>query len=66
MVKRAKAKGMEVILVKQQGRRGDFQRSSKLPGRWFGGELDSIGAAQNVKVLDLFNWDAGPGASTSV
>ncbi|HRU98575.1 MAG TPA: GDSL-type esterase/lipase family protein [Ruminococcus sp.] len=26
MVKRAKAKGMEVILVKQQGRRGDFQR----------------------------------------
>ncbi len=55
MVKRAKAKGMEVILVKQQGRRGDFQRSSKLPGRWFGGELDSIGAAQNVKVLDLFN-----------
>ncbi|MBP5379200.1 MAG: RICIN domain-containing protein, partial [Ruminococcus sp.] len=55
MVKRAKAKGMEVIRVKQQGRRGDLQRTSKLSGRWFGGELDSIGAAQNVKVLDLFN-----------
>ena len=29
MVKRAKAKGMEVILVKQQGRRGDLQRKNR-------------------------------------
>lgn len=55
MVKRAKAKGMEVILVKQQGRRGDLTRNPKLSGRWFGGELDKIGSEQNVKVVDLFN-----------
>ena len=54
MVKRAKAKGMEVILVKQQGRRGDLTRSPRLSGRWFGGELDKIGSEQNVKVVDLF------------
>lgn len=54
MVKRAKAKGMTVYLVKQQGRRGDLNRSPLLTGRWFGGELDKIGAAQNVGVVDLF------------
>lgn len=55
MVKRAKAKGMEVMLVKQQGRRQDFRNTTKLPGRWFGGELDKIGEEQNVQVVDLFN-----------
>lgn len=54
MVKKAKAKGMTVYLVKQQGRRGDLQRNPKLGGRWFGGQLDSIGQAQNVEVFDLF------------
>lgn len=54
MVKKAKAKGMEVILVKQQGRRGDLTRNPKLGGRWFGGELDKIGSEQSVKVVDLF------------
>jgi lysophospholipase L1-like esterase len=54
MVKRAKAKGMEVILVKQQGRRGDLQRNPKLTGRWYGGSLDKIGSEQNVRVVDLF------------
>ncbi len=54
MVKRAKAKGMEVVLVKQQGRRGDLTRNPKLSGRWFGDTLDSIGSAQNVRVIDLF------------
>ncbi|WP_295154253.1 GDSL-type esterase/lipase family protein, partial [uncultured Ruminococcus sp.] len=55
MVKEAKAKGMNVILVKQQGRHGDYNRSPRLTGRWFGGELDTIGREQNVKVVDLFN-----------
>ncbi len=55
MVKRAKAKGMTVVLVKQQGRRGDLGRSPLLDGRWFGGQLDTIGAEQNVTVVDLFN-----------
>lgn len=54
MVRRARKKGMEVILVKQQGRRGDLTRSPLLGGRWFGGELDAVGAAESVKVVDLF------------
>ncbi len=55
MVEKAKKKGMKVILVKQQGRHGDFSRSPKLTGRWFGGELDKIASEQNVEVVDLFN-----------
>lgn len=54
MVKKSKAKGMEVILVKQQGRRGDLNRSPLLSGRWFGGELDKIGSEQSVQVVNLF------------
>ena len=54
MVTEAKAKGMKVILVKQQGRHADLNRSPLLTGRWFGGQLDAIGAAQNVPVMDLF------------
>lgn len=54
MVKTAKSKGMNVILVKQQGRHSDLNRSSLLGGRWFGGQLDTIGAEQNVQVIDLF------------
>lgn len=55
MVTAAKAKGMEVILVKQQGRDGDCSRSPLLTGRWFGTQLDQIGSEQNVQVVDLFN-----------
>lgn len=55
MVKKAKAKGMTVVLVKQQGRRGDLTRNPLLTGRWFGGELDQIGKEQNVTVVDLYN-----------
>ncbi len=55
MVQKAKAKGMTVILVKQQGRHQDLDRSPLLEGRWFGGKLDTIGAEQKVKVVDLFN-----------
>ncbi len=55
MVQQAKAKGIQVILVKQQGRKGDYTRNPLLTGRWFGGELDAIGKAEGVQVLDLFN-----------
>lgn len=55
MVKRAKAKGIEVILVKQQGRKGDYTKNPLLTSRWFSAELDRIGNEQNVKVVDLFN-----------
>ncbi|MBE6849514.1 MAG: GDSL family lipase [Ruminococcus sp.] len=54
MVQQAKEKGMRVILVKQQGRASDVNRTPLLPGRWFGGALDKIGAAENVQVIDLF------------
>ncbi len=54
MTQEAKKKGMEVILVKQQGRRSDLQRNPLLGGRWFGGDLDKIGASENVQVVDLF------------
>ncbi|MCM1226295.1 MAG: GDSL-type esterase/lipase family protein [Clostridium sp.] len=54
MTKKAKAKGMEVILVKQQGRNGDATRKPLLTGRWFGGALDKIGTEQDVQVIDLF------------
>lgn len=55
MVKQAKAKGMQVILVKQQGRKGDYSRNPLLTSRWFAAQLDEIGSEQNVQVLDLFN-----------
>ena len=55
MAKRAMAKGMRVILVKQQGRNGDCQRNPLLGGRWYGGALDRVGAALNIEVVDLFN-----------
>lgn len=55
MTKRAKAKGMTVILVKQQGRATDVTNNPNLTGRWFGGTLDKIGQEQNVQVIDLFN-----------
>lgn len=54
MVQQAKSKGMRVILVKQQGRASDVNRTPLLQGRWFGGQLDAIGVAENVQVIDLF------------
>ncbi|MBR2955493.1 MAG: RICIN domain-containing protein [Ruminococcus sp.] len=63
MVKKAKAKGVEVILVKQQGRRGDLQKKPLLSSRWFAGEMDQVGKAQGVEVMNLFKaWqDFGAG-----
>ncbi len=54
MVRQAKDRGMRVILVKQQGRASDVNRTPLLKGRWFGTQLDEIGAAENVQVIDLF------------
>ncbi|MBR6108081.1 MAG: RICIN domain-containing protein [Oscillospiraceae bacterium] len=55
MAERAMKKGMRVILVKQQGRNGDCQRNPLLEGRWYGKQLDRVGAALNIEVVDLFN-----------
>lgn len=63
MVKKAKAKDVEVILVKQQGRRGDLQKNPLLNSRWFAGEMDQVGKDQGVEVMNLFKaWqDFGAG-----
>ena len=55
MVKRAKAKGMDVILVKQQGRKGDYSLSPLLTGRYFINEIEQIAKEQNCQIVDLFN-----------
>lgn len=55
MATRAKAKGMRVILVKQQGRSKDLTNNPNLKGRWFGATLDQIGQELDLQVIDLFN-----------
>ena len=55
MTQRAKKKGMDVILVKQQGRNGDAQRNPRLESRWYAWELDQVAAQEKVQVVDLFN-----------
>ncbi|MBQ9807401.1 MAG: RICIN domain-containing protein [Ruminococcus sp.] len=55
MVQKAKKKGMDVILVKQQGRNGDAQKNPLLKSRWFAGELDNVAKAENCQIVDLFN-----------
>lgn len=55
MTKRAKAKGMKVILVKQQGRKGDYTKNPLLTSRYYSAQLDQISKEQNVDVVDLFN-----------
>ena len=54
MVKIVKAKGMDVILVKQQGRKGDYSLSPLLSSRYFAAELDQIAAEKDCQVVDLF------------
>ncbi len=55
MTQRAKKKGMEVILVKQQGRNGDAQRKPLLEKRWYAWELEQVAAQEQVQIVDLFN-----------
>ncbi|MBR3629338.1 MAG: esterase [Oscillospiraceae bacterium] len=54
MTQRAQKKGMEVILVKQQGRNGDAQRDPLLTYRWYAKELDAVAQAEQVQCVDLF------------
>ena len=55
MAKRAMAKGMRVILVKQQGRNGDCQLKPLLKSRWYAGALDRVSKKLNIECVDLFN-----------
>lgn len=54
MAQRAMQKGMRVILVQQQGRNGDCQRSPLLTGRWYNGAVASVGQSLNLEVVNLF------------
>lgn len=54
MVQRAKAKGMTVYLVKQSGQLDDCTKYPVLTSKWFGKELETIAAAENVGIIDLF------------
>ena len=55
MVQRAKAKGMTVYLVKQHGMLSDCSKYPVLTSRWFGEELETIAASENVGIIDLFS-----------
>ena len=54
MVQRAKAKGMTVYLVKQHGQLNDCNKYPVLTSKWFGKELETIAATENVGIIDLF------------
>ncbi len=55
MVKRGKAKGMTIYLVKQQGYRDDFKEYPELSKQWYSDEIDAIAKSESVKVIDLFS-----------
>ncbi|MBR5658897.1 MAG: beta-galactosidase [Lachnospiraceae bacterium] len=54
VIRRAKAKGMTVYLVKQQGENDDIYGYPLPEYKWFGKELDELGKQEQVGVLDLF------------
>ncbi len=54
MIQRAKAKGMTVYLVKQQGELSDCKAYPIPTKKWFSDEIDAMAAAENVGVIDLF------------
>ena len=54
MVQRAKAKGMTVYLVKQQGELDDCGKYPLPTEKWFSDEIDAIAAAENVGIIDLY------------
>ena len=54
MIDRAKAKGMTVYLVKQHCQESDLYKYPLPESRWFNQELDSLAAAEQTGVIDLF------------
>ena len=54
MVRRAKAKGMTVCLVKQQGELSDSKAYPLVEKKWFSDAIDEIAASENVGIIDLF------------
>ncbi len=54
MVRRAKAKGMTVYIIKQSGMIEDCSVYPLVYNKWFGNEADAIAASENVSVIDLY------------
>ncbi|NLT10732.1 MAG: hypothetical protein GXY08_14740 [Ruminococcus sp.] len=54
MIRRAKAKGMKVFLVKQHGMKSDTARYPLPEYRWFGETIDELAEAEQTGVIDLF------------
>ncbi len=54
LIRRAKAKGMTVYLVKQHGESSDPFKYPLPVSRWFGDVIDEIAESEQTGVLDLF------------
>lgn len=54
MIRKAKAKGMKVYLVKQQGDYSDCVKYPLIEKRWFSDTIDAVADAEQVAVIDLF------------
>ncbi len=54
MINRAKAKGMTVYLVQQEGDLDDLTRYPLLKYKWFGEELEKLAVSENVGIIDLY------------
>lgn len=55
MIRRAKAKGMKVYLVKQHGELNDCAKYPLVQKRWFSNVTDEIADAEKTETLDLFS-----------
>ena len=55
MVRRAKAKGVTVYLVKQQGELADSKAYPLIEKKWFSDAIDEIAAAEKVGIIDMFH-----------
>ena len=53
MIRRAKAKGMTVYLVRQHGQESDLYKYPLPESQWFGNVLDGLAEAEQTGVIDL-------------
>ncbi len=54
MIRRAKAKGMRVYLVKQHGEKSDTAKYPIPEYRWFGKAVEELAEAEDTGVIDLY------------
>ena len=55
MIQRAKAKGMTVYLVKQQGELNDCVQYPLPDKKWFSDAIDEMAKSENVGIIDMFH-----------